>query len=205
MNSERALLIVLSTILSVQVVYSLLRRRPRRPGGSRPGQSAEVLAEDSSITVAAQMASNDSQGSNMSFIEKCKVFGANALLGIFVANEGFDATVAGLKVERISSGQIDCTLEVHEGVLNGFGSLHGGCICTLVDVVGTMAFLTLNSTKPGVSIELNCSFLSPTKLGETIRISGKVLKMGKNIGFSEVEIFNNEGKLLASGRHTKAL
>jgi len=75
---------------------------------------------------------------------------------------------------------------------------------TLIDIVGTMAFLTIDPTRPGVSVEINCSFASAVKVGETIKIEGKVLKLGKSIGFSQVD-FYKDGKLLSSGRHTKAL
>ena len=80
----------------------------------------------------------------------------------------------------------------------------GGCTLALIDVVGTMAFLTQDPLRPGVSLEINCSFTAAAKVGDVIRIQGKVLKLGKNIGFSQVDFFKDD-KLLSSGRHTKAL
>jgi len=67
-----------------------------------------------------------------------------------------------------------------------------------------MAFLTIDPLRPGVSVDINCSFTTAAKVGETVKIEGKVLKLGKNLGFSQVDI-SKDGKLVASGRHTKAL
>lgn len=80
-----------------------------------------------------------------------------------MANGGrFDRVAEGLRVESVDSaaGRVTCSLTVHEGVLNGYGTLHGGAITTLVDIAGTMALLARDAGKPGVSIELNTTFLA---------------------------------------------
>ena len=136
----------------------------------------------------------------------------------------------------------------------------GGCTATLVDIVGTMALLTLNPNSPGVSVELSTSYLSAAKEGETIVVEGKyvalvfalvegdvdyiasvegqyvacelpwpwvqplaalvghfpcklclvrcvrVTKSGARLGFTSVDLFRkSDGKLVATGRHTKAM
>ena len=72
---------------------------------------------------------------------------------------------------------MECTLTVcHSSTLtllskaleNAYNTLHGGAICTIVDVVGTMAILSLDVTKPGVSVDLNVSFVSAAKSGEQV-------------------------------------
>jgi acyl-coenzyme A thioesterase PaaI-like protein len=104
--------------------------------------------------------------------------------------------------------------------------MHGGAIATAADVLGTMAVLSIDPTKPGVSIELNVSFMAAAKGksllshvgngtpftcschvgGEEVRIVARVLKMGKKIAFTEIEFFSKKtGALLAISRHTKAL
>ena len=82
--------------------------------------------------------------------------------------------------------------------------MHGGAICTIVDVVGTMAILSLDVTKPGVSVDLNVSFVSAAKSGEQVLIKGTCHKLGRKLGFTEVRIESEDGKLIATGRHTKA-
>jgi acyl-coenzyme A thioesterase 13 len=86
------------------------------------------------------------------------------------------------------------------------GTLHGGAISLLVDVLGTMALLTRDPKRAGVSVELNCSFCAPAKMNERIRVHGKVLKYGKTLGFTEVTVSRiSDGVMVATGRHTKAL
>ena len=88
-------------------------------------------------------------------------------------------------------------------------TLHGGVTATLVDVVGTLALLGRDATRPGVSVEMNQSFCSAAKEGDVVHCEGKVLRYGKTLGFTEVSIRNTNadgtagGKLIAVGRHTK--
>ena len=86
-----------------------------------------------------------------------------------------------------------------------FGTLHGGATCTIIDVAGTLALLSLDTARPGVSVELNSSFVAAAKAGEKIRIVASVLKTGKRLGFTHVDIYGADDRLCATGRHTKAL
>eukprot|EP00055_Hartaetosiga_balthica_P008069 m.28923 g.28923 ORF g.28923 m.28923 type:complete len:232 (-) comp6103_c0_seq1:3737-4432(-) len=142
----------------------------------------------------------------LSFIERVKVFGANALLGAFTHKGGFDSQFRDLKVESIGKGVVTATLPVHKYVCNAYNTLHGGAAATLVDIVGTMALLTLDPSRPGVSLEINTTYVRAAKLNETVTITGRVLKSGGKIGFTQVDITrSSDGELVATGRHTKAL
>eukprot|EP00501_MAST-03F_sp_TOSAG23-6_P000497 GSMAST32.ASY1.ANO1.511.1 assembled CDS len=146
-----------------------------------------------------------SQKKPTSFIEKAALKGANALLGKFFSFPGrFDSVFTGLQIDRIERNKVECSIQVTEKLLNSFGTLHGGATSTLIDIVGTLALLSVNPLKPGVSVELNTSFCSPAKTGETIKIEGRVLKSGKTLGFTEVKLKVGD-RLIATGRHTKAL
>ena len=111
-------------------------------------------------------------------------------------------------------------------------TLHGGATATLVDVVGTLALLGRDPTRPGISVEMcvprraafararatscpfpfgahrNQSFCAAAKKGERLHIVGTVLRYGRTLGFTEVAIRGwpqgaEEGRLYAVGRHTK--
>ena len=86
-----------------------------------------------------------------------------------------------------------------------YGTLHGGATCTIIDIVGTLALLSLDKTRPGVSVELNTSFVAAAQGNERVKVVGSVLKTGKRLGFTQVDIFGSDGRLCATGRHTKAL
>ena len=139
-----------------------------------------------------------------SFIEKVKLYGANALLGKFTCKEDrFDHIFKGLHVTAITKGTVSAELLIEPSLCNAYSTLHGGAISSLVDIVGTMALLTYDPLRPGVSVELNVSFLRPAKVESVVSVEGRVLKSGKLLGFTEV-VITQEGSVIAVGRHTKA-
>ena len=87
--------------------------------------------------------------------------------------------------------------------------MHGGAIATLTDVFGTLALLSLDQGRAGVSVEINTSYMSAAKAGELVTVTGTVLKSGRMLGFTEVLIQTEreDGRVLevAKGRHTKVL
>ena len=116
--------------------------------------------------------------------------------------------VEGLQVSLICFKQIrlgfDHGSSFHCFKQNAFGTLHGGATCTIIDVVGTLALLSLDQGRPGVSVELNTSFIAAAHANEMVRVVGSVLKVGKRLGFTQVDILGADGRLCATGRHTKA-
>ena len=205
-------------------VSTVLSRRTRRPIAWGVTRLASVSADDKDTAedtddgerAVTRNPSRKSQSSGMhdkycadgnaGFIERCKISGANALLGKFTHFGGFDSSLSALKVERVGKGEIEALLPVNKAVQNYYKTLHGGCIATVVDVVGTMAMLTQNPTKPGVSVDLNVSFASAAKADDSVRIKGRVLKAGRKLAFTQVDLYReSDGKLVATGRHTKAL
>jgi len=109
-------------------------------------------------------------------------------------------------VDKIGKGEVVCRIPVTKGVQNAYSTLHGGAISTLVDVVGTMAILTEKPTTPGVSVELSVSFARAAKADEEVIVKGRVLKMGRSLAFTEVELLRADTlQLIAKGKHTKAL
>ena len=142
----------------------------------------------------------------MGFIQKAKVFGANSLLGAFTSlPDRFDSSFSDLQIEDLGEGSVTCSLVVPKSLQNSYGTIHGGAIATLVDIVGTLALLTKDPTRAGVSVEISTSYASAAKVGDEITIHGKVFKYGRRLGFTQVELVNTKtNAVVASGRHTKA-
>ncbi|CAK9008615.1 unnamed protein product [Durusdinium trenchii] len=158
------------------------------------------------------------------YIARAKAHGAQSLLGPFQSTgERFDHLLrgvvdgvfllhqavsshgtAGMDCVKVEDGHVECQIPITEALQNSYGTLHGGCTATIVDVLGTMALLTKDATRPGVSVEMSQSFLAPAKGGEVIVARGEVVKYGRTLGFTEVRLFDAKGKLLATGKHTKA-
>ena len=63
----------------------------------------------------------------MSFIDKVKAAGANAMLGVFTnTGDRFDRVLSDLNVKRVGSGSVTCELTVVPSLQNTYGTLHGG-------------------------------------------------------------------------------
>jgi acyl-coenzyme A thioesterase 13 len=152
--------------------------------------------------------SGASEPSTLPFIARAQALGSASLLGRFSSTHRFDSCFDGMQVTRIdsSTGEAECELTVDHRHENSYGTLHGGAITSLVDIVGTMALLAKDHKRGGVSVDLNVSFVKAAKTGDTVRIRGRVLKLGKTLGFTQVDVLAADGvTLLATGRHTKAM
>ena len=151
-----------------------------------------------SITTSASM-------SGGGFIARAARKGINGLLGAFCHAGKFDSALAGITVTEARPGFVRATLPVTEATANFYGTLHGGATSTLVDIVGTMAVLSKDPLRPGVSVELNVSFCSAAKVGTEVTVEGKLLKLGRKLAYTQVDVLAADGTLVATGRHTKAL
>ena len=81
------------------------------------------------------------------------------------------------------------------------GSVHGGVLAAMVDIVMLVAiFSDLQAhEQPAGTADLNISYLRPS-LGERIYADATVVKRGRQLAMVEVEITNDEGQLCAKGR-----
>ena len=113
------------------------------------------------------------------------------------------------KIDSIKpQGTVSCTLtDIPDRLANSYGTLHGGAIASLVDIVGTLALLSQDPLRGGVSVDLNVSYCAAAKVGQPLTITGRCLKLGGRLGFTEVEVRTQteERTLIATGRHTKAM
>ena len=103
---------------------------------------------------------------------------------------------------------IRCDLYVHESLCNRFGTLHGGCIATIVDVLTTCALLVddENSEKGGgVTTDLHVSCVKSAQMHSTVTVEAISKRLGKTMGFSQCELRDENGAVVAYGTHTKFL
>jgi len=93
--------------------------------------------------------------------------------------------------------------EVRGGVA---GSLHGGAVCTLVDIaaIGAVATMLKANERMAGTAELNVSFLRPA-IGETVYAEARLLKKGRTLAVCDVDVTTDAGKLVAKGRVGYAL
>ncbi|XP_003416523.1 acyl-coenzyme A thioesterase 13 [Loxodonta africana] len=116
----------------------------------------------------------------------------------------FDRVLDKVTFISYAPGKVICEMKVEEEHTNQLGTLHGGLTATLIDNISTLALICTGNGLPGVSVDLNISYMSPAKMGEDILITAYVLKQGKTLAFASVDLTNKAtGKLIAQGRHTK--
>ena len=109
----------------------------------------------------------------------------------------------GLTVLSASPGHVRCIMPVTREKTNRYGTLHGGCAATLVDVIGTSAIFSV-SPESGVSLHISVDYLSPAPAGKNVVIDSKVVRVGRTIAVASVEISSEEtGQILSQGRHLK--
>ncbi|KAB5530809.1 hypothetical protein PHYPO_G00133610 [Pangasianodon hypophthalmus] len=119
---------------------------------------------------------------------------------------GFDRVLSKVELVSASPGKVVCQMKVEEEHTNRGGTLHGGLTATLVDVISTAALMYTERGAPGVSVDMNITYMNAAKVGEDILITAQVLKQGRTLGFTTVDLTNKvNGKLIAQGRHTKHL
>jgi len=157
-------------------------------------------------------ASGAASTSAASFIERARHEGGAALVGAFTCRDDrFDAAFRDMVVDAMDprAGEARCSFVVTPALANSWGTLHGGAVATLVDILGTLALVAKDKDKAGVSVEINVSYVGPARLGERVVAVGQVLKLGRTMGFTAVELVADGGdgkepRLVAVGRHTKA-
>lgn len=106
-------------------------------------------------------------------------------------------------------GRVVCSLVVTEDMLNGSGTMHGGCAAFLIDYCSSLvdtAYSVTVSGKPifSVSQALNVVYHSPAVLGDKLRIVNTTITTGARASSARTEIWNEtHRRLVASGIHVK--
>lgn len=100
-------------------------------------------------------------------------------------------------LKEVEFGQTTIEFVVRKDMTNPMGVLHGGAAAAILDdVVGMMVF-GLGREFGYTTINLNCDFLNPAFIDETISATAQVIRAGKNIINCEAKITNKDGKIIA--------
>ena len=108
----------------------------------------------------------------------------------------------GIEVLTLGGGKSVLHLELKDNHFNLYGIPHGGVYATLLDIaMGTAASFPDSSGKEVDSVTLNLSvdYIAPPS-SRILVAKGKVTKKGKSIAYCTAEIFDEDKKLIASGR-----
>ena len=102
----------------------------------------------------------------------------------------------------IKDGEATAVLTIQPWQVNPLGSLHGGVLFSLADIVAGTA-----ATAGGVKVttlDSQISFLAPALLERTKTVTayGKRIKAGKTIQVMETEIYDEEKRLITKASFT---
>jgi len=109
-------------------------------------------------------------------------------------------------LEELGAGYARCLMRAGENNRGGVhGAAHGGVLAFLCDVAALAAVSTVLETEDHASgtAELNISYLSPA-VGSVVA-EARVLRKGRTLAVSDVDLMDEAGKLLAKSRVSYAL
>jgi uncharacterized protein (TIGR00369 family) len=112
------------------------------------------------------------------------------------------AKLIGFKLRSVKPGCAVLDLEAGPQHWNPMGGLHGGIMCDLADAAMGIAYAsTLGEGEAFATVELNINFLRPVKQGLLIA-EGRVVSGGRTLGYTEAEVRDEDGRLIAKASST---
>jgi len=110
----------------------------------------------------------------------------------------------GLKITRRHRDGVTCRLPLRPGLYNSEGTMHGGVIASVADEVAWYALMHVAGERfPMTTAELKVNYLRPIVKG-AVTARGYVLKLGRVLMVTRVDLFNDERALAATAIVTYA-
>lgn len=107
--------------------------------------------------------------------------------------------VAVSQAEKMVEVAFDAKAEL---LLNPMKQIQGGYLCAMLDEAMSVACMVASGmTHVAPTLEMKTSFLRPAMPGK-IKGIGRVVKWGRSIAFTEGELYDSEGRLLAKATGT---
>lgn len=108
----------------------------------------------------------------------------------------------GMELVRLEHGEATVKLSMRDELRQPYGLLHGGATASLIDTATAMAIIgNLDDGEKATTIDLNVHFLRPVSGGE-IFCTAKVVRAGKRIIFLSAEVFDDQGRVIATALST---
>ncbi|XP_017096373.2 acyl-coenzyme A thioesterase 13-like [Drosophila bipectinata] len=118
-------------------------------------------------------------------------------------SKGFDRIMKMIKITAGGDGRAVGEFTVAPEHLNLAGTLHGGLTASIVDNVTTFALMS-KGAHPGVTANLNVSYMAPARVGDLVEIEATTIRAGKTMAYLDCVLRLKEGgKIVAKGGQTK--
>lgn len=104
-----------------------------------------------------------------------------------------------LRAVDVEAGTIEIGFEADERFVNPAGTVQGGFLAAMLDdTQGPALFAMTRGAIYAPTIDFSISFTRPARPGRFVG-KGRVISLGKTIVFTEAELFDAEGALVARG------
>ena len=104
-----------------------------------------------------------------------------------------------------AAGTIEIGFAADERFSNPQGFVQGGIIAAMLDDThGPALFAHVDGAVFPVTVDFNVSFIKAARMGAFVG-KGRLISMGKTIAFTEAELFDEVGDLVARGTFTSRL
>jgi len=114
-----------------------------------------------------------------------------------VANNSPYYQLLGMEIMEIKEGESKIQMPFKQGLTHPYRIVHGGAIASLADSSVAMALISLVEPKDRITtIEFKINFFAPVSKGN-LEAHAKIIHKGSKTAVGEVEVKNEEGKLVA--------
>jgi uncharacterized protein (TIGR00369 family) len=117
------------------------------------------------------------------------------------------ANLLGMALVEVEHGRAVFTVTPDESMFNPIGAVHGGVVCTLLDsALGCALHTTLPAGKGYTSVEIKVSYLKAVRPSSgLLTATGRVVRVGSRVGFTEGEVTDASGAIVATASSTLLL
>lgn len=114
------------------------------------------------------------------------------------------AALLGMRLIAAETGHVTFACEPDESTYNPLGTVHGGLVCALLDsAAGCALHSVLDHGKTYTSVEIKVNYLKAIRAhGGVLTATGRVVKAGARLGFTEAGVTDASGSLVATATST---
>jgi 1,4-dihydroxy-2-naphthoyl-CoA hydrolase len=108
----------------------------------------------------------------------------------------------GVRITRATVDEVLCEWEVQERHLQGYGIVHGGVHCGIIETLSSMgAYLFARERgQHVVGLENSTSFIRAVRAGAKLHAIAKPLTRGRQTQVWQAQVMDEEERLVATGR-----
>lgn len=112
----------------------------------------------------------------------------------------------GIIIKEVTEDRVVATMPVHDATRQPFGLLHGGASVVLAETVASLGTWNLidQATEQAVGLEINANHIRSKRDG-LVTATGRPLHKGRTTMIWDIQITDEEGKLICISRCTVAI